>query len=162
MRNLRGIYGLFAFMLLDLLLTYSLNMLIYWGPLLAKYGQPVLCDTIRSYDRAADCAVFHSPVGVVFGMIGVTAAMTETILFQPGLLTPANILNYAKGVATLLTSIWTVLIVVAMAILRLLSPLARLRRLVRWGWNVRESPVMALGWMIAVLVFLGSFVYAIV
>jgi hypothetical protein len=66
------------------------------------------------------------------------------------------------ALATLLTTIWTVLIVVAMAILRLLSPLARVRGLVRWGWDVRENPVTALGWMIAVLVFLGSGVYAIV
>ncbi len=162
MRDLRGIYGLFAFMVLDLLLTYSLNMLIYWGPLLAKYGRPVLCATIRSYDPGADCAMFYSPVGVALGIIGVTAAMTERILFQAGSLTPANILNYAEGVATLLTSIWTVQIVVAMAILRLLSPLAQVRRLVKWGWDIRESPVMALGWMMAVLVFLSSLVYAVV
>jgi NADH:ubiquinone oxidoreductase subunit H len=99
---------------------------------------------------------------VVVGMITVTSAMTERILFHAGTLSPANILNYAEGCATLLTSIWTVLIVLAMAMLRLLSPLARVRRLVRWGWDVRATPVMALGWMMAVLVFLVALVYGIV
>jgi hypothetical protein len=162
MRNLRGFYGLFAFMLLDLLLTYSLNMLFYWGPHLAILGRADLCATTRYYHPNADCAVFDSLAGIVAGIIGVTAAMTQRIWAQAGSLTPGNILNYAEGCATLLTSIWTVLIVVAMAILRLLSPLARVRGLVRWGWDIRESPVMALGWIIAVLVFLGSLVYAVV
>jgi len=160
MRDLRGLYALSAFMLLDLLLTYSLNMLLYWGPHLAILGRADLCATARYYHPDADCAAFHSPAGVVAGVVGITAAMTVRIWTDAGSLTPGNILNYAEGCATLLTSIWTVLIVVAMAMLRLLSPLARVRRFVRWGWDVRESPVMALGWMIAVLVFLSSVVYA--
>ena len=162
MRYFQGFYVLYAFMLLDLLLTYSLNMLLYWGPHLVILGRTDLCNTMRYYHPDADCAVFNSPAGVAAGMIGVTAAMTERIWTQAGSLTPGNILNYAEGCTTLLTSIWTVLIVVAMTILRLLSPLARVWRLVRWGWDVRENPVIALGWMIAVLVFLGSVVYAII
>jgi hypothetical protein len=162
MRNLRGFYGLLAFMLLDLLLTYSLNMLLYWGPHLWTYGRADLCATTRYYHPGADCTAFDSPLGVVGGIIGVTVTMTERIWAHAGSLTPGNILNYAEGCATLLTSIWMVLIVVAMAILRLLSPLVQVRRLVRWGWDLQANPVMALGWMIAVLVFLGSFIYAII
>jgi hypothetical protein len=162
MRNLRGLYVLSAFMLLDVSLTYALNMLFYWGPALAIFGRPNLCATVRYYYPDADCAAYDSPFGVVVGMITVTSAMTERILLHAGSLTPGNILNYAEGCATLLTSIWTVLIVLAMAMLRLLSPLARVRRLVRWGWDIRASPVMALGWMMAVLVFLVALVYGIV
>jgi hypothetical protein len=162
MRDLQGFYVLYAFMLLDLLLTYALFMVLYWGPTLAIFGRASLCDTMRDYDPGADCAAFDNPAGIVAGILGVTAAMTERFWTQAGSLTPANILNYAEGCTTLLTSIWTVLIVVAMTILRLLLSLARVWRLVRWGWNVRDNPVMALGWMIAVLVFLGSVAYAII
>ena len=162
MSNLRGFYGLFAFMLLDLLLTYSINMVFYWGPNMALFGLTNLCDTTRYYHPNADCTAFDNPAGVLAGIVGISAAMTERIWSQAGSLTPGNILNYAEGCTTLLTSIWTVLIVIAMAMLRLLSPLARVRRFVRWGWDVRENAVMALGWMMAVLVFLSSRVYAIV
>jgi len=161
MRNMRGFSGLLAFMLLDLVLTYSLNMLIDWGPDLAIYGPPAVCATVRSYYASADCTVFHSPVGVVLGIIDVTSAMTNNVLFHAGLLSPANILNYAFGISTLLTTIWTLQIVIAMAMLRLLSPLSRVRRLVRWGWDIRAKPVMALGWMMAVLVFLSALVYGL-
>jgi len=162
MGNMRGILGLFAFMLLDLVLTYSLNMLLYWGPLLARFGFPALCWTIRSYDSSADCAVFHGPAGVALGVMDVTALMTNNVLFHAGRLSPANILNYAEGVSTLLTSMWTVQIVIAMALLRLLSPLGRIRRLVRWGWDIRANPIMAIGWMIAVLVFLSALVSVVI
>ena len=162
MRNLRGLYVLSAFMLLDLLLTYSLNMLMYWGPHLAFLGRADLCATTRYYHPLADCAAFETPVGVVAGMVGVTVAMSQRIFTQAGSLTPGNILNYAMGCTTLLTSIWTVLIVAAMAILHVLAPLGRIRRVVRWGWDVREHPVTALGWMMAVLVFLAAAIYGLV
>ena len=162
MRTLRGLYGLSVLMIIDLLLTYTLNMLLYWGPALMIFGKANLCETMQYYRPNAECSAFESSVGVLTGIVGITAGMTERIFTQAGSLSPANILNYAEGCTTMLTSIWTVLIVVAMVILRLVSPLAQAGRFIRWGWDIPGNPVMAIGWIAAVLVFLSSFVYSIV
>lgn len=162
MRDLRGVPAILALMVVDIILTYALVVALYWGPNLMLYGRGALCYTIRTYQPGTDCHFLLNPGGVVVGIVGVSASMLSRLWSQAGLLTPGNILNLGTGFAALLTSIWTVLIVAAMAILRLLSPLAQARRVLRWGWDLRASPVMALGWIVAVLVWVMALIYAIV
>jgi hypothetical protein len=99
---------------------------------------------------------------VLAGIVSITVAMTERIWSHAGSLTPNNILNYSVGLSAQLTSIWTVLIVGAMTILRLSARLAWVPRLIRRGWDLRSSPIMAMGWIIAVLVWIGALVYALI
>jgi hypothetical protein len=160
--RIHSLWGLFAIMLLDVLLTYVLSTILYWGPRLLESGTVELCETARYYDAGADCSSFAHPLGVLAGIVSITIAMTERIWSQAGSLTPNNILNYSINLSAQLTSIWTVLIVGAMTILRLLVRLAWAPRLIRRGWDLRSSPIMAMGWIIAVLVWIGALAYALI
>lgn len=161
MRHTSGWFGLLAFMLLDLVLSYVISMIVYWGPALSLFGRANLCETWRYYDAAADCTGLRSPFGVVGGMLAVTQGMTMRLLTDPGAMTPSNILNYAQGLTTEFTSIWTVLVVASLFLLKALAPLGAARRAARWAFDLRSSPVLAVGWMAAVLVWLGSLAFAL-
>lgn len=56
-------------------------------------------------------------------------------------------------VSTLMTSVWTALIMVALVVLKLLSPL---QRFTLWFFDVRAAPLTALGTVAAALVLLGA------
>jgi hypothetical protein len=161
MRHTSGVAALLAFMLLDLVLSYVITMVLYWGPGLALYGRAGLCDTWQDYDAAVDCAVLRDPVGIVGGILAITHGMSQRVMTNAGAMTPANILNYAQGLTTEFTSIWTVLVVASLFLLKALAPLGAARRAVRWAFDLRSSPVLAVGWIAAVLVWLGSLAFAL-
>ena len=75
-----------------------------------------------------------------------------------GVGTDVGAVGIAFSASTLLTSIWTVLILLSTTVLKLLAPL---QRFTAWFFDVDKHPLKAIGIVAAALVMSGSLIWAV-
>ena len=68
---------------------------------------------------------------------------------------------FAIGVSTVLTSVWTVVVLLAIFLLRLAIGLNYAFGVTRWLFDVEQHPIRTLGRFITALVWLGSVGYGL-
>lgn len=157
----RGLSDLVLWMALDFVLSYVIAVTLYWTVHLAVLGRSDLCATADYYHLGIACSTLDNPLAVLNTIRAISGAMLARALSDAAAFTPDNILAFAMGAATLLTSIWTVLVVAALLILRALLPVNALLRGARWAFDLQATPVRAVGVVAAIIVWLGAVGYAV-
>jgi hypothetical protein len=157
-----GLLPLLVFVVIDFVLSYVLSVGLYWTFHLATGGRADLCETAHYNAVPLDCATLANPLAVVSTIVAVSNGMLVRALSDASAFEPTNILAFADGTVTLLTSIWSVLVVAALLLLRALLPVNALLRGARWAFDLKVHPVRSLGSVIAALVWLGALAYSVV
>ncbi len=160
--GMRGLLPLLVFVVIDFVLSYVISVGLYWTFHLATGGRADLCETAHYNGVPLDCAALANPLVVVSTITAISNGMLMRALSDASAFEPTNILAFADGTVTLLTSIWSVLIIASLLLLRALLPVNALLRGARWAFDLKVNPVRSLGAVIAALVWLGALAYAVV
>ena len=157
--TLRSVVALIA---VDIVLSYVISMTFYYGIHLPINGLTELCDTYQYYEGPAACGDIANPVRFVVLVVTISADMLWVATHGGGPFSIANVIAFAIGVSTLLTSVWTVLVLVAVSILRLAIGLNYAFGAARWLFDVDAHPIRTIGKFISGIVWLGSITYGLV
>lgn len=151
-----------AYILLDTILSYVISMAFYWTPLLLIFGSREVCDTLAHYQPTPACSSFAHPTLAVSGIFAISLDMLAIAATHVESFTGSQLAAFVIGISTLLTSVWTVMVLVAIMLLRALLSINLVARLMRWAFDIDEHPIRAIGLVIAALTWTTSVIYALV
>lgn len=162
MARSRTLIAVVLLIALDVVLSYAVSMMFYYGIVLPIQGLDQLCATYRYYEGPVACGNPHNPVEFLSMVVTISGDMFWLATHSVSRLSFANMVAFAFGVSTVLTSVWTVLVMVAIALLRIAMALNTAFGVARWLFDVDRHPIKTLGRFIAALVWLGSVGYGLV
>lgn len=147
---------------LDVVLSYAVSMTFYYGIVLPIQGLDELCATYRHYEGPVACGNPHNPLDFLSMVVTISGDMVWFAIHSASTFPLGNVIAFAFGVSTVLTSVWTVLVMVAIGLLRIAMALNTAFGVARWLFDVDRHPIKTLGRFIAALVWLGSVGYGLV
>jgi hypothetical protein len=156
------LHSVIALILLDIVLSYAISMIIYYSLILPVAGLNGVCATYRYFEGAVACGHMANPLRFVWVVITISSDMLWEALHPTHKYGPVNVLVFAFGISTVLTSIWTILVLAAVSLLRLAVGLNLALGAARWLFDVDEHPIKIIGLFVAGLVWIGSIAYAVI
>jgi len=162
MARSRTLIAVILLIALDVVLSYAVSMMFYYGIVLPIRGVGELCATYRHYEGPVACGNPDNPLEFLSMVVTISGDMVWFATHAASEFPLGNVIAFAFGVSTVLTSVWTVLVMVAIALLRLAVGLNLAFGVARWLFDVDRHPIKTLGRFIAALVWLGSVGYGLV
>ena len=147
---------------LDVVLSYAVSMLFYYGIHLPINGLGELCLTYQYYQGAVPCGDLANPLRFVVMVVTISSDMLWIATHAAGKFPLANVIAFAFGTSTILTSVWAVLVLAAVSLLRLAIGLNFAFGAARWLFDVDQHPIKTIGKFVAGIVWLGSVTYGLV
>lgn len=140
----------------DVVLSYAVSMMFYYSITLPIYGIGELCATYQYYEGPVACGNPDNPIDFIWMMVTISSDMFWFATHSVSKFPLSNVIAFAVGVSTVLTSVWTVLVIVAIALLRFAVGLNLAFGVARWLFDVDRHPIKVLG-----RVWLGSVGYGL-
>lgn len=156
------LHSVIALILLDVVLSYAISMIVYYGLHLPMDGLNSVCDTYRFFAGEVACGDIANPLRFVWVVITISSDMLWEALHASHKYGPFNVLVFAFGTSTMLTSIWTILVLAAVSLLRPAVGLNFALGAARWMFDVDEHPIKIIGLFVAGLLWIGSIAYAVI
>jgi hypothetical protein len=162
MTRRKHVTSVVALILLDLILSYFIAMIIYYGIHLPVQGLNGVCETYRYFEDKATCGDLINPLRLVWVIVTISSDMLWEALHTTRKYGLDNIVVFALGISTVLTSVWTILVLAAVSLLRLGVGLNLALGAARWAFDLEKHAVRIIGAFVAGIVWIGSIVYGVI